>query len=158
MTDPLPTHLLAGLPPLRILLVDDDLHARQLLAEVLEMSGAQVQSVESVEAAGRILATYAPDLIVSDVGMPQQSGYDLIRLLRALPRERGGTTPAIACSGYARPEDRRRLIDAGYQEFVAKPVDIALLLRTIVRLGRRRATVPLSGRRRRAAGCRGSSR
>jgi CheY-like chemotaxis protein len=158
MTNTPPTQLLAALPPLRILLVDDDLHARELLAEVLEMSGARVRSVDSVEAAERILAVYAPDLIVSDVGMPQQSGYDLIRLIRALPRESGGTTPAIACSGYAGPEDRRRLIDAGYQGFVAKPVDVALLLRTIARFGGGRKGPAFSARRRRAGGCRGSLR
>jgi CheY-like chemotaxis protein len=126
--------LQVGARPLRILVVDDDAHTRQMLSEVLELFGARVRTAESVAAARRVLDEFTPDVVVSDVGMPQESGYDLIRQLRAMPREHGGGAPAIAFTGYARPEDRDRALDAGYQDVVPKPVDLERLLRAIARL------------------------
>lgn len=135
-----------GARPLRILVVDDDAHTRQMLSEVLELFGAHVRTAESVAAARRALDEFTPDVVVSDVGMPQESGYDLIRQLRALPREHGGSAPAIAFTGYSRPEDRDRALDAGYQDVVPKPVDLERLLRTIARLSE--VTVPRRRRNR----------
>lgn len=134
--------------PLRILVVDDDAHTRQMLSEVLELFGAEVHAAESVAAARRVLHEFTPDVVVSDVGMPQESGYDLIRQLRAMPREHGGSAAAIACTGYARPEDCDRALDAGYQDVVPKPVDLERLLRAIARLSA--ATAPRRPRRREA--------
>lgn len=126
--------LQVGARPLRILVVDDDAHSRQMLCEVLELFGAQVHTADSVAAARRILDRFTPDIVVSDVGMPQENGYDLIRQLRAMPQEHGGDAPAIACTGYARPEDCDRALHAGYQDVVPKPVDLERLLRAIAQL------------------------
>jgi CheY-like chemotaxis protein len=126
--------LQVGSRPLRILVVDDDAHTRQILSEALSLFGAEVVTAESVAAARRLLREHRPDVVVSDVGMPQESGYDLIRQLRALPRERGGSTPAIAFTGYAQPEDRERALGAGYQDVVPKPVDFERLLTSIARI------------------------
>lgn len=126
--------LKVGARPLRILVVDDDAHSRQMLSEVLELFGAHVHAAESVAAARRILDGFTPDIVVSDVGMPQESGYDLIRQLRAMPHDHGGDAPAIACTGYSRPEDCDRALHAGYQDVVPKPVDLERLLRAIARL------------------------
>ncbi len=134
MTPSVLVSLQIGSRPLRILVVDDDAHTRQMLAEVLTLFGAEVVTAESVAAARRVLRDHRPDVVVSDVGMPQESGYDLIRQLRALPRERGGGTPAIAFTGYSRPEDRERALGAGYQDVVPKPVDLERLLTSIARL------------------------
>jgi CheY-like chemotaxis protein len=114
--------------------VDDDAHTRQMLAEALQLFGAEVRTAESAAAARALLGSFTPDIVVSDVGMPQESGYELIRQLRALPRHRGGRTPAIAFTGYAGPEDRQRALGAGYQDVVAKPVDLERLLHSIARL------------------------
>jgi CheY-like chemotaxis protein len=69
-----------------------------------------------------------PDVIVSDIGMPEIDGYDLIRSVRALAAERGGRTPAVALTAFSRPEDRRHALCAGYQAHAAKPVDHAELV------------------------------
>lgn len=140
--------LQVGARPLRVLVVDDDAHTRQMLGEALQLFGAEVRTAESAAAARKVLGDFSPDVVVSDVGMPQESGYDLIRQLRALPRERGGTTPAIAFTGYSRPEDRERALGAGYQDVVPKPVDLERLLRSIARL----SAAPRAARRMRAQG------
>lgn len=118
----------------RILVVDDDPSTREILAEALELCGAVVRSAASVAEARSRLLDWAPNLVISDVGMPDEDGYDLIRQMRASPPERGGNTPAIAFTGYARPEDRERALRAGYQAVVAKPVDLDNLVATILKV------------------------
>jgi CheY-like chemotaxis protein len=120
--------------PLRVLVVDDDAYTRQMLGEALQLFGAEVRTADSAAAARERIEDFAPDIVVSDVGMPQESGYELIRKLRALPRHRGGNTPAIAFTGYSRAEDRERALGAGYQDVVPKPVDLHRLLESIARL------------------------
>ncbi|MDF2693912.1 MAG: ATPase, partial [Labilithrix sp.] len=77
-----------------------------------------------------------PDLVVSDIGMPNHDGYDLIRQLRALPAASGGNLPAIALTAYARAEDRRRVLNAGYSMHVPKPVEPAELVAVVLSLTR----------------------
>lgn len=116
---------------LKLLIVDDDPNTRTLLTEALEVRGANVRASASAREAQQTLAAWHPDLMISDVGMPRESGYELIRRVRGLPADAGGRTPAIACTGYARAEDRARAIDAGFDAVVAKPVDLELLVETI---------------------------
>jgi hypothetical protein len=75
-----------------------------------------------------------PDVVISDIGMPEQDGYDLIRRLRALEISRGGRIPAIALTAYASPADRKRTLESGYQAHVAKPVDPAEVADLVVSL------------------------
>jgi CheY-like chemotaxis protein len=116
---------------LKLLVVDDDPNTRTLLTEALEVHGADVRSSSSAHEAQQTLAAWHPDLMISDVGMPRESGYELMRRVRDLPAHAGGRTPAIACTGYARTEDRARAMAAGFDAVVAKPVDLELLVETI---------------------------
>jgi CheY-like chemotaxis protein len=116
----------------RVLVIDDDRNTREMLAEVLGMYGAQVQAAESAREAQRTLKSWRPDVIVSDLGMPEVDGFDFMRQLRASPVGTGETTPAIAVSGYARPEDQRLALAAGYQYFLPKPVDLQKLVDAIL--------------------------
>jgi CheY-like chemotaxis protein len=117
--------------PLKLLVVDDDPNTRELLRDALEVRGASVRASATATEAQQMLAAWHPDLMISDIGMPCVDGYELIRRVRHLPPAEGGTTPAIACTGYARPEDRARAMYAGYDAVVAKPVDLDVLLDTI---------------------------
>jgi CheY-like chemotaxis protein len=117
---------------LKLLIVDDDPNTRTLLSEALEGRGADVRASASAREARQTLVLWHPDLMISDVGMPRENGYDLIRRVRDLPPSEGGRIPAIACTGYARAEDRARAMDAGFDAVVAKPVDLDLLVETIV--------------------------
>ncbi|HLX27513.1 MAG TPA: response regulator [Casimicrobiaceae bacterium] len=123
----------AALPQakLKLLIVDDDPTTRALLAEALETRGSCVRASASAGEARQTLVVWHPDLMISDVGMPRENGYELIRRVRDLPAHEGGSTPAIACTGYARDEDRARAMDAGFDAVVPKPVDLELLMRTI---------------------------
>jgi len=112
----------------RALVVDDEPDARELIASVLEQCGATVLTAASAAEALEVVRTATPDVLISDIGMPAQSGYDLIRRVRALPPEQGGRTPAVALTGYARMEDRTRALVAGFQTHVPKPIDPTELL------------------------------
>ncbi len=116
---------------LKLLIVDDDPTTLAMLAEALETCGACVRASASAREAQQTLAAWHPDLMISDVCMPRENGYELIRHVRDLPAEEGGSTPAIACTGYARAEDRARAMSAGFDAVVPKPVDLDLLMQTI---------------------------
>jgi PAS domain S-box-containing protein len=112
---------------LRVLVVDDDADSRQIIRRVLEESGAAVDTAASaVEAVERITRS-CPDLLVSDIGMPQMDGYDLIRIVRQLPGGIGKKLPAVAVTAFARREDRTKALEAGYQAHVVKPFTFASL-------------------------------
>lgn len=131
-----------GEPPLaglRILTVDDDRSTREMLQEALERAGAQVVVAESARDALGKLKRFRPDVLVSDIGMPDEDGYDLLRKVRRLPRELGGATPAIAVTGFFRDEDRAATRNAGYQAVTRKPVNLEELLTTIAALAERRS-------------------
>ena len=115
----------------RVLVVDDEFDARALVTAMLERSGAQVLAVSSTREALDSMEKWKPDVLIADIGMPIEDGYNLIRKVRALPSERGGQTPALALTAYARTEDRIRALSEGYQMHLAKPVD-RLELATIV--------------------------
>ena len=118
-----------------ILIVDDERDARELIATVLKDRGAIcLLAASGEEAVGIVRSGTRPDLIVSDLGMPGMSGYDMMAQVRSLPPDRGGATPGIALTAFARPEDRRRSLLAGYQLHLSKPVEISELLSSIASL------------------------
>jgi len=122
---------LAGL---RILAVDDDASTREMLQQVLESAGAEVVLAASAREALAKLPRFKPHALVSDIGMPHEDGYDLLRQVRALPPESGGDTPAVALTGYTRDKDRAATREAGYQAFAGKPVDLDELFSAIRRV------------------------
>jgi CheY-like chemotaxis protein len=117
---------------IRALVVDDELDARQLVRRVLSDCGAEVAIAESVIEAMKLVETFAPDILVSDVGMPEQDGYDLIRRVRS--RLAAKALPAVALTAFARSEDRRRALLAGFQTHVPKPVEPAELVAVVASL------------------------
>lgn len=121
---------------LRVLVVDDEEDGRDLLTAVLERAGAIVMSAENAADAFEIIRAEKPDVLVSDIGMAGTDGYDLIRRIRALKPEEGGTTPAAALTAYARAEDRKKALDAGFMMHLAKPVEPAELMAVIANLTR----------------------
>jgi PAS domain S-box-containing protein len=121
----------------RVLVVDDDADARDLIWYILAGSGATVTTAGSAAEALDRLPGFKPDVMVSDIGMPQRDGYDLIHQVRALPADRGGNTPAIALTAFARSEDRTRALMTGYQLHIAKPVEPVELAAAVASLARR---------------------
>lgn len=122
---------------LKILVVDDEQDTRELLKSSLGQCGAQVTVASSTSEAFEALRKSIPDVLISDIGMPDEDGYDLIRRLRALPFESGGKLPAIALTAYARVEDRLQALRAGYQMHVPKPVELAELVAVVASLAER---------------------
>lgn len=119
---------------LRVLVVDDDADARELLAMILEEEGCVVCSAESAREAMRCIGTFMPDVLLSDIAMPEEDGYALIRNVRGLSRERGGEMPAAAITAYSRPEDRKKVLQSGFSLHVAKPIDPSQLLAALITL------------------------
>ena len=112
----------ASLAGVRVILVDDEADGRTILAEVLGLHGAEVRMCESAEEArAALLAEPHSQLLISDIGMPRESGLDLMRSIRAM--ECGRTVPAIALTGYDQDSLRVEALEAGYDRHVAKPVD-----------------------------------
>lgn len=111
-----------------VLVVDDEHDAREMLREMLGTSKATAVTASSVAEALSLLPGVRPDVVVSDIGMPDEDGYVLIRKLRALPDSAGGRTPAIALTAYARFEDRTKALVAGFNMHVPKPVEPGELL------------------------------
>jgi PAS domain S-box-containing protein len=116
-----------SLNDLRVLVVDDEPDARELVAAVLTGRGAEVVAVGSGDAALEEMGRQLFDVLVSDIGMPQMDGYTLIEKVRQLPADRGGRIPAAALTAYAGVEDRMRVLSAGYQMHIPKPVEPAEL-------------------------------
>jgi CheY-like chemotaxis protein len=104
---------------------------------VLEDCGARVFLAASAEEGLEILRRERPDMIISDIGMPDVDGYDFIRRVRALPEQEGGRTPAAALTAFARAEDRTKALRAGYQTHVAKPVEPTELTAVVASLATR---------------------
>jgi two-component system, chemotaxis family, sensor kinase Cph1 len=125
-----------ALEGLRILIVDDEPDARQMLLTLLETCRSDVRAVESGYEALDLLASWRPDVIVSDVGMPEMDGFSFIEALRARPADEGGRTPAIALTAHARVEHRARALHAGFNSHVPKPVDPVELFAVIASLRR----------------------
>jgi len=118
----------------RVLVVDDQAAVREVIALLLEDSGARVTAVPGVPEALEALGRERPNVMLSDIQMPGEDGYALIRKVRALPPDRGGQTPAAALTGLSTPADRARALRAGFQDHVAKPVDARQLVRIVTTL------------------------
>jgi PAS domain S-box-containing protein len=125
---------LASLDGLRVLVVEDDKDAREMLTTLLQRCRVIVESADSVAAAIHLFELHPPDILVSDLGMPQQDGFSMIRRIRQLSPDRGGLVPAIALTAYAREEDRAEALAAGFQAHLAKPVEPAELTAVLVSL------------------------
>jgi PAS domain S-box-containing protein len=123
---------LAGL---RILIVDDDIDSREVLAALLALRAAEVRSAGSVREALEALTEWNPHVLISDIGMPGEDGYDLIREVRLRSAAEGGRIPAIALTGYAAVQDAERALSAGYQSHLSKPIEPSRLVRVIASLG-----------------------
>jgi PAS domain S-box-containing protein len=121
----------ADLSGLRVLVVDDEPDARELLRQVLADCGAEVQVAGGADEALMLLRRERPHLLVSDVGMPVTDGYELLKKIRALGEAGGGRLPAIALTAFARSEDRTRALRAGFLVHVSKPVEPAELVATV---------------------------
>ena len=124
---------LAGL---RVLLVDDQPDILELLTEILAPCGTMVRAVATAREALELVRVWRPDVLVSDIAMPGEDGYWLINQVRALPPEEGGDTPAAALTAYVRVEERIKVLAAGFQLYVPKPVEPAELREVIARLAR----------------------
>lgn len=122
------------------LLVEDDADSRDMLSMTLKICGVNVESVETADEAIEKLKELRPDFLISDIGLPNKDGYDLIQRVRSLPKEAGGQTPAIALTGYVSVQDRDLALQAGYQEHLPKPVDSEKLLELLVDLAELRTT------------------
>jgi len=116
------------LPPIHVLVVDDSSAIREVLTQILEWQGAKVTAVGTAEHALDLLEQLQPDVLLSDLEMPEKDGYWLIGRVRALAPDRGGLTPAACLTGRTDPEDRARILRAGFQYHIAKPVDMSRLL------------------------------
>ena len=128
---------LPSLQGLKVLVVDDEADTRELIGEVLKECGAEVITSRSAAEALVALEQHKPDILISDLGMPDEDGYSLISQIRALPSERGGQIPAAALTAYARAEDRMRVLRSGFQFHLPKPVDSAELVTVVASLAGR---------------------
>ncbi|MBD1846199.1 response regulator [Cyanobacteria bacterium FACHB-63] len=118
------------LKALRILVVDDDQDSREMMIAALEAEGAEVMAAESVQTALITLSTWQPNLLISDIRMPDADGYSFLKALRS----QSITIPAIAVTAFAREDDRQEALAAGYQSHLSKPIDLELLYSTIAKL------------------------
>jgi CheY-like chemotaxis protein len=133
VTETLGETTLAGID---VLVVDDDADSREMLATLLARQGASVRACKSAAEGLDTLLRHPPDVLLSDVEMPGTDGYGLIRQVRALPSESGGTVPAAAITAYGRPDDRVKALSAGFTMHLPKPVDpdeVAAVVLTLVR-------------------------
>ncbi len=127
-----PSHdQLAGV---RILVVDDEPDSLETVRTVLAMCGGDVRTASSAAEGIATLRAWLPDVLISDIGMPEEDGYGLIRQVRQLPPAQGGNVPALALTAYARVEDRLRVLEAGFQMHVPKPIEPAELVALVTTL------------------------
>jgi CheY-like chemotaxis protein len=132
-----PTLSPAILNGLRVLVVDDEADARELLTTLLGQYGAEVIAVATASEALETLQRLKPNVLVSDIGMPGEDGYALIRKVRLLDAEQGGQIPAVALTAYARAEDRINALGAGFQQHIPKPVNPEELAAVVANLAGR---------------------
>ncbi len=129
-----PTGAQPQLTGLRVLVVEDEPDTRLMIKMVLESCEAEVKAAASAQEAIAVLENWRPDVLVSDIGMPDMDGYELIRKVKAMESARGRSLPAVALTAYARDEDREQSIAAGYQMHLAKPVEPSELVNAIAQL------------------------
>jgi signal transduction histidine kinase/CheY-like chemotaxis protein len=121
---------------IHVLLVDDDAGAREVISAALNQHHARVTAVASAREALQVIRRTPPDVLVSDIAMPIEDGYDLIEQVQELEANNGKTIPAVAITAYARVEDRRKALAAGFQSYLAKPIEPADLIEVVARLAR----------------------
>lgn len=126
----------ASFEDLRVLLVEDDADSREMLKTFLEANGMCVTAVESAPAAIEAVKIINPDILISDVGLPGQDGYEMMQKIRSFPADEGGRIPAIALTGYVSLQDRKQALTAGFQEHLAKPIDFDELVGRIKQITR----------------------
>jgi CheY-like chemotaxis protein len=124
----------APLAGVRIVAVDDEADAREVLRALLEQHGAEVRTAGSVAEALSVLKSWPPDALVSDIGMPDADGYELMLRVRALGQKHGGFVRSVALTAYASEEDARLARHAGFDRHLPKPVDAGQLVRHLVEL------------------------
>lgn len=122
-----------------VLLVEDHEVVREVIGRLLAEYGAAVTATGAVGEAMEAFGRERPDVVLSDIEMPGEDGYALIRKLRALPADRGGETPAAGLTGLSTVEDRARVLQAGFQYHLAKPVDARTLVSVVASLAARSA-------------------
>jgi PAS domain S-box-containing protein len=122
---------------LDVLVVDDELDAREMLRTMLESCGARVHLASSAAEGLRLLQAHQPAVLISDIGMPEEDGYKLIQKVRSLSANAGGKTPALALTAYARSEDRTRALMSGFNNHLTKPVEPLELLAMVASLAGR---------------------
>lgn len=132
---PLAPPELAGMT---VLVIDDELDSLELVQQVLAASDATILTATGAREALRLVELRRPDLIISDIGMPLVDGFELIRRVRAMPEREAAGVPAIALTAFSRREDQQRALEAGFDEFLAKPVAPATLLQTVAAIVARR--------------------
>ena len=135
--DELPEDCSPSLDGLRVLVVDDERDTLEYLRAMLERCGAQVTAVSSADEALRAVKGDGLQVMISDIGMPGEDGYVLMRKVRRLGKERGGRIPAVALTAYVREGDRRTALAAGFQAHLTKPVEPSELIRTVASIARR---------------------
>jgi CheY-like chemotaxis protein len=133
-TQPSPVNGKHNLAGVRVLVVDDDLDTLEVIKVILQNRGAEVITASSAGDALQALEHSLPDALVSDLGMPEHDGYELIAEIRQRGPERGGNIPAVALTAYARVEDRIRALTAGFHMYLPKPVDSNELVAVVVNL------------------------
>ena len=118
----------------KVLAVDDEPDARQLLMTLFKRCGAEVAACGTAAETLQLLKTFEPDILVSDIGLPEEDGYSLIRKIRGNEKDSGKRLPAIALTAYARSEDRLKALSAGYNMYISKPVEPAELALVVYRM------------------------
>lgn len=119
-----------------VLVVDDEADSQGFVTQALEALGATVLTADSVRGAFAILESHAVDVLVSDIGMPEEDGFSLIERVRSLPPARGGQVPALALTAYAGGEHAARALSVGYQRHMPKPADLDALVEVVASLAR----------------------
>ncbi len=124
-----------ALEGLKVLAIDDDKDARLLVKTILKRAGAEAVMASSAQEAFELLQSFTPDVIVSDIGMPDENGYELMRRVRRT-HAAASHVPAMALTAWGREEDRREALESGFQDHMAKPVDARELEAMVLRLAK----------------------
>jgi CheY-like chemotaxis protein len=140
-------HSPKDLDGLSVLVVDDERDARECVAQLLRLRGAEVHQADAPLSALAFLAMHTPDVMISDIVMPGGDGYALMRRVRSLGHKQKRTIPAIALTAFAREVDRARALGAGFDVHMPKPLEPAVLMQTVLDLARTRSVVDRAGRR-----------
>jgi PAS domain S-box-containing protein len=128
-----------SLQDVKIMVVEDQADARELIRLILEQQGAQVIEASSSKQALEIIKESIPDVLISDIGMPDEDGYSFLKKVRSLPQDKGGNVPALALTAYTKEEDRELAIAAGFQMHLGKPLDITELVQAVFQLSTKTA-------------------